>query len=151
MKKSEESELHLLSKKLQRPESLVLTELAISYALRMGVLCCSAVFASGLILKLTRSSTQGPSSKELLQKLTSGAESIPFFVPSSISDFMEGLRSGNSDTVIALGLILLIALPIIRVSMTVILFLIERDWIFLLITLIVLSVLLSGIIFGKAL
>jgi uncharacterized membrane protein len=151
MKKNQEAELHTLSKQLQRPESLVLAELAISYALRVGVLCCSVVFASGLILKLIQSSRGGPSSKELLQKLTSGAESIPFFVPSSLSDFMEGLRLGNSDTVIAFGLVLLIALPIIRVSMTVVLFAIERDWIFLLITLIVLSVLLSGIIFGKAL
>ena len=54
-----------------------------------------------------------------------------------------------SNDLIKAGLVLLISLPIIRVGMTVLLFLIERDWVFMFITLFVLMVLLGSIFYGK--
>jgi uncharacterized membrane protein len=53
------------------------------------------------------------------------------------------------DSIIAVGLILLIALPIVRVAMTVFLFLKEKDYTYLAITLFVLTVLMTGVFFGK--
>ena len=49
----------------------------------------------------------------------------------------------------SLGLLLLIALPIARVGMTVVLFLIEGDFVYLGITLFVFAVLIAGIAIGR--
>lgn len=72
-------------------------------------------------------------------------------IPRSASQLGAGIAALQAEAIIALGLLLLIALPIVRVALTVLLFLFERDYVYLAITFFVLTVLLSGVFFGKAL
>jgi uncharacterized membrane protein len=64
---------------------------------------------------------------------------------------LNGILHWQPDVLINVGLLLLIALPILRVALTTLIFLYERDWAFVVITLVVLCVLLSGLFLGKAL
>jgi uncharacterized membrane protein len=109
-------------------------ELLIAYVLRYGVLLCLLVIGAGLAMKLGLE----PSNGDLIHGLVNGHTA-------------GDLHPARGDSVIALGLIMLIALPIIRVALTTVIFFIEEDWIFFAITLVVLSVLLSGILLGRAL
>jgi uncharacterized membrane protein len=55
---------------------------------------------------------------------------------------------GNSDAIIACGLLLLIATPVVRVAFSVIAFALQRDWTYVLVTLIVLGVLVYSLFSG---
>jgi uncharacterized membrane protein len=133
-----------------RPYNLVRAEFLISQVLRYGMFLCAATIALGLGLRLlSPSPSLGVSSQEGLRDLLQGQRSSSYQVVSSFEGFYQGLIRFEPDTWIAFGLLLLILLPITRVGMTVFLFLIEGDFIFLGITLFVLVVLLFGMIFGK--
>ncbi|MBI3336126.1 DUF1634 domain-containing protein [Candidatus Peregrinibacteria bacterium] len=71
--------------------------------------------------------------------------------PYTPSELYAGLRRGDPDTWLAAGLLLLIGLPILRVGLTMVLFLLDQDKTYFLITLFVFVILLSGIFLGKAL
>lgn len=130
---------------------LLRTELVISNVLRIGVIVCGLVISLGLILTWLNASALNQFSLDTLPTLLSGQTVSAADVPRSILEFGSALTAFHPSAIIALGLLLLIALPIVRVALTVFIFLFERDYIYLGITLFVLAVLLSGIIFGKAL
>ena len=68
----------------------------------------------------------------------------------SLIGILRGVRDGRSDSIVQLGVVLLIATPIARVAFTLVAFLIQRDRTYVVITLLVLALLLYGLIFGKA-
>ena len=137
--------------KLDRSEALLKTEQWIAVVLRYGVILSAGIIFFGLVLRTFHLVPVESDSGQIVRDLTSGIilNSIP--VPQSFSDFMMGLSNANPDVIISLGLLVLIALPILRVSMTVVLFLIERDLVYLGITLFVLAALLTGVFMGKSL
>ncbi len=55
---------------------------------------------------------------------------------------------GDSDALIACGLLLLIATPVLRVVFSVVAFALERDWTYVVVTLLVLGVLLYSLFSG---
>ncbi len=114
-------------------------EIWISIVLRVGVLTAGAVILLGLILSLIPSMDKG-SGVSIHELLDNGGARISVN-PSSIFD---GLQSFDPIAIIQLGLLILILTPIIRVAMTLVLFLKEADLIFATITGIVLIVLLLG-------
>lgn len=69
--------------------------------------------------------------------------------PRSISVFKDLFLQLQPSAVISLGVLLLILLPVLRVALTVILFLRERDWVYVAITSFVLAVLLFGLFTGQ--
>ena len=123
-----------------KPESLLRTEVLIAHVLRYGVLLCLIVIGIGLALRMFE-----PGNAEQVQAILNG-QSIPGQLAPGL---LAGLRAMHPDSVIALGLLMLIALPILRVALTTILFFRERDWAFFAITLVVLCVLLFGVIFER--
>lgn len=124
-------------------------EIAIAYVLRYGVLLSAFVIALGFVLSLTK---QGLVTHDSLHELMSGkALSQKYEAPVSVAQFKEGIANLDPTVIVSLGLVLLIGLPVLRVAMTVVFFLLERDYLYFVITLIVLSVLLSGIFLGKVL
>jgi uncharacterized membrane protein len=145
-----ESESHSDSTKLHRPKELVQAESYIGYVLRYGVITCGLVIGFGVVLSFLRPA-ESQSFSLVLGKVMQGGQVDGNPLPQSISAFAEGLLALNPIAVIAFGLLLLILLPILRVAMTVVLFVMERDLIYLGITLVVLTVLLSSLIFGKSL
>ena len=125
---------------------LLRTELVISYVLRYGVLLCLFVIGVGLAGRML-----APGAEEVVTALLHGQTLGDYHPPTSLAAVWAGVSIFNPDTVIAFGLILLIALPILRVALTCALFLRDRDWPFVGITMVVLTILLSGILLGRAL
>lgn len=110
-------------------------ELFISSSLRIGVFLAAVVVALGL-----------------LTYFFSGTTGYPAGVfPTSVADVYSGLQQLKPAAVISLGLLLLIATPVFRVGASVIIFIIEKDHLYTVITLLVFVILLFSLIFGKAL
>jgi uncharacterized membrane protein len=70
--------------------------------------------------------------------------------PRDLGALFSGLLALDPASVIALGLVVLIATPFIRVAVSIMAFALERDWRYVAITAIVLAILFSGIILGRA-
>lgn len=68
----------------------------------------------------------------------------------SLGGIFKGAFAYDSLAIVQLGLLLLIATPVLRVAFTLVAFAIQRDRTYVLITLIVLAVLMYGLLFGKA-
>jgi uncharacterized membrane protein len=68
----------------------------------------------------------------------------------SMAGVLRGLSQLHAPSFIQLGLLLLIATPVARVAFSVFAFAARRDWLYVLITLIVLAILLGGLFGGGA-
>jgi uncharacterized membrane protein len=66
-----------------------------------------------------------------------------------LSGLLAGIRSGDPSAVVGLGLMVLIATPVLRVASTVVYFFREGDRTYLAITAFVLSVLVLGFFVGS--
>jgi uncharacterized membrane protein YfcA/uncharacterized membrane protein len=107
-------------------------ELIISYVLRGGVLVSAAVILVGTILHYLR------------PHAVDGG--FPLTYPHTLSDVLPALQSGSPAALITLGLLLLLATPVLRVAVSVMAFALERDWRYVTITLLVLALLLASIL-----
>ncbi|MGO9409205.1 MAG: DUF1634 domain-containing protein [Spirochaetia bacterium] len=65
-----------------------------------------------------------------------------------IGSVLAAATSLRADAVIQLGLLVLIAVPIFRVAVSIIAFLLKRDWLYSVVTAIVLAVLLFALLGG---
>jgi uncharacterized membrane protein len=136
---------------VHRPTQLLQAEVWIAYVLRYGVILCGAVISFGLAGRLFHFLPRTTASHELIGALIRGGEITNYAAPSSVAQFGLGLAHWDADAIMALGLLMLIGLPVTRVGLTVVIFLLERDWVYTVITLIVFAVLVSGLVFGRAL
>jgi uncharacterized membrane protein len=68
----------------------------------------------------------------------------------SLAGIVKGAFALDSLAIVQLGLVMLIATPVLRVAFTLVAFAIQRDRAYVLITLLVLAVLMYGLLFGKA-
>jgi uncharacterized membrane protein len=66
----------------------------------------------------------------------------------SVGGILRGVREMRSESIVQLGLVLLIATPVTRVAFTLVAFVLQRDRTYVAVTSIVLAVLLYGLIFG---
>jgi uncharacterized membrane protein YfcA/uncharacterized membrane protein len=107
-------------------------ELIISYVLRGGVLLSAAVILAGVALRFTQPNAVG------------GGEFIHY--PHTLSAVLPEIMERSPEGVITLGLLILLATPVLRVAVSVAAFALERDWRYVLITLIVLVLLLASIL-----
>ena len=104
--------------------------------LRAGVLTAAAVVTLGAVLYLIQEGTGTPAYQQFRGE------------PSSlrhVTDIVTDALCFNGRAVIQLGLVLLLATPVARVLLTVIAFALQRDRLYVMVTLIVLVVLLSSI------
>lgn len=74
---------------------------------------------------------------------------VPDFVH-SFGGILNGVITFKGQAIIQLGIILLIATPVIRVAFSAVGFLLERDYLYTFITLIVLLIILASMISGHA-
>jgi len=70
--------------------------------------------------------------------------------PHTLSDVLKGLRDLQGQAVVALGLLLLIATPVLRVAVSIVAFVQQGDRLFTLITAVVLGILLLSFALGAA-
>ncbi|GIP29851.1 membrane protein [Paenibacillus sp. J23TS9] len=109
-------------------------ELAVSRWLRVGVIISAAVIVLGLILLFIQGGSGYPEN----------------FYPHTLSDIFSGTAQLKPYAVITTGLILLILTPVLRVAISIWVFVREGDKLYVIITSIVLIILIISFILGKA-
>jgi len=112
-------------------------EIIIGVLLRTGVILAAAVVLIGAVFYLRRYGHDIPDYKTF--------HSEPARLK-SLSEIVRGTMAGEPRNIIQFGLLLLIATPIARVLFSVFGFAIERDYMYVIITLIVLGILLYSLL-----
>jgi uncharacterized membrane protein len=117
----------------------------IAITLRSGVLLSLALIALGTAVTFTHH-PQYISAAEELDKLTQPGAAFP----TSLAEVVDGLSEGQGRAIVVTGLLILIATPVLRVAISVLVFLEERDRTFAFVTGTVLVILLLSFALGKA-
>ena len=119
--------------------------IALSRLLRGGVVLSIAVVLAGVTLTFMHHPGY-VSSKPALRQLTAVAQSFPH----SVADVLRGSEHARGQALVMLGLLLLIATPVARVALSVIIFAIEGDRLYVVITAAVLLLLVASFMLGAA-
>lgn len=114
-------------------------EQMIGNLLRAGVLTAAAVTIAGGVFALLQHGSR------LADYGTFRGETAEF---TSVGGIVRGVVALDSRALVQLGLVLLIATPILRVIFSLVAFLIQRDRLYVIISSIVLAVLLFSLLFG---
>ena len=112
-------------------------ELIISNVLRGGVLLSAAIILLGVVLFYARAAATGHT-----PAITS--------YPTSLPAVWRGLTQGDALAIISVGLLILLATPVVRVAVSIVAFALEGDRRYVIITTLVLLILLASFILGKA-
>jgi len=111
-------------------------EVVIGYTLRIGVITAAVIVLIGGVLYLIENGSTAP-------------HYHAFYAASrhsqNLSGIVRNIRAFNSDGIMQLGLLVLIATPIVRVLFSVVVFALERDLLYVVATLIVLGILLYSL------
>lgn len=126
---SDTSEIHA-NKNVTKTSSEQQLEYLLSNLLKYGVLIASAVVLSGGILYLIHHGAE-PARYQFFR-----GEPLQFRSPVGV---VQAVLSGSDGGIIQLGLLLLIATPILRVVISLFTFLIKREFIYVIVTLLVLA------------
>ncbi len=112
-------------------------ELVIAYTLRLGVITAAAlIFTGGIFFLIENRATT-------LHYQTFHAT---LRYCDNLAGMVQNIRALHSEGIIQLGLLMLIATPILRVLFSLVAFALERDVVYVLVTAIVLAVLLYGLV-----
>jgi uncharacterized membrane protein len=122
----------------------------LSKVLRAGVLLSAGIVLLGVVMLFVTQARSGYFSHGVQGLLAYPASAAAAPIDSSVADVIKGLQAGEPDAVISLGLLVLIATPIVRVAASVVLFLMQRDYRYVAITMFVLIVLLLALRGGTA-
>ncbi len=125
------------------------TEEIISWILRVGVVASALLIALGVVLLFVTGETGYGGSFNDLAGLVQYNHARYTAFPTTPVDVLTGLAQFKPYAFIALGLLLLILTPVIRVAASVVIFLLERDHAYVFITLIVLVILVVSFLLGK--
>jgi uncharacterized membrane protein len=108
-----------------------------SIVLRYGVIVSAALISLGIIVALLNSDKEGiPSS---IAQLTTSSVGNPML---SLVNLLNGVVAFNGIYIIQLGVLVLLATPLIRVAVTTVLFAAEKDKTYVMIGVLVIAVLL---------
>lgn len=114
-----------------RPQGGITIENASAWILRAGVVISVAIMFVGIIVSFVR----GHAPIERFEK--------SHFDPPAV--IWQQLRDGRGKAIIEAGIYVLVLTPVMRVFMSMVLFLFkERDWLYALITFLVLSLTVTG-------
>jgi uncharacterized membrane protein len=119
--------------------ALLAVEKAVSLVLRIGVILSATIIGAGLALLAAKGTVSGETRLDA---------AIPY--PRNLGALLAGLLALDPASVIMLGLVVLVATPIVRVAVSIAAFAVERDWRYVAVTAIVLTILIAGIALGKA-
>jgi uncharacterized membrane protein len=112
---------------------------AVGYILRYGVTLSALVLALGLAVFVLHPRA-GPS--DSLQGVLSSGLGLPTLSPGSLVSGMEG---GSATSILELGTLILVATPIFRVAVSVLIFIRAGDRLYSAVTLLVLLMLLAAV------
>src|SRR5947209_2493764 len=117
-------------------------EQVVGNLLRIGVVVAALVVAVGAVVYLARHGNEYPEPPVQQAYDSKNNQKDPIDHPTSIVQIIQEALEGHGRGLIALGLLLLIATPVARVVFSFFAFGAQRDYTYVVITLIVLSVLL---------
>lgn len=117
------------------PKAKASTTIVIGWILRSGVTLSAAIILTGLLL--------------LFFHPGGLSRNVPGTFPSTLDQVWSGILNLQPQAVIALGLLLLIATPVITVTTSAVAFAVEHDRRYVIISLIVLAILLTSLLIGK--
>ena len=109
--------------------------------LRLGVIISSAIVLAGGLIYLRRHGHELPA-YGAFTGVREGLDNLP--------GIWNGVLNNRGMNIIQLGVVLLIATPIIRIAFSVIAFLLEKDYLYVVLTLLVLGVILLSMLGGMA-
>ncbi|HEX5441705.1 MAG TPA: DUF1634 domain-containing protein [Ktedonobacterales bacterium] len=110
------------------------TELVISHVLRGGVIASAAVILLGVLWFY-------------LQMAITGHAALGY--PHTFGGIIRRLAHGEPLALVALGLLILLLTPILRVAISIVVFALEHDWRYTIITALVLVILLISLVLGR--
>ena len=119
-------------------------EIILSTILRAGVIASLAIIVAGTIVRFAHHRDYLDSQLQLDDLRTRQS------FPHTIAAVLTGVGQDRSDAIIAVGLLLLIATPVIRVAVSIIAFAYQRDFTFVLLTTFVLGMLIISFLLGRA-
>lgn len=120
-------------------------ELLISNLLRIGVVTSLIVVVMGLGVSFLHHADYVHSRTELRQVTSPDHPTWH-----ALGELALGVAHFRGEAIIMAGLLLLIATPVMRVAVSIVAFLVERDWVFALVTAFVLAMLILSFLLGKA-
>ncbi|GEP91092.1 Uncharacterized membrane protein [Chitinophaga terrae (ex Kim and Jung 2007)] len=109
--------------------------------LRFGVIISSIIVTIGGVIYLVRHGHENPSYRTFTG-VREGLNHLP--------GIWQGVLENRGMNIIQLGIVLLIATPIIRIVFSVIAFFIEKDYLYVFITLLVLGIITYSMLGGLA-
>ena len=118
-------------------------ELLLSNVLRGGVLTSLGVILAGTLVSFFHHPEYVSSPQELARLTQAGAA-----FPHTVRDVVAGLAELRGQAIVALGLLILVATPVARVAVSILLFLEERDRTYAAITAIVFLLLILSFFLG---
>jgi uncharacterized membrane protein len=118
-------------------------EVLISNLLRLGVVLSLSLVSAGILLTFFHHPDYF-SSAQALRRLTA-----PEHVPHSLADVLAGVVAVRGQAVVMVGLMVLMATPVIRVALSLLIFSRQRDRVFVGVTSVVLGLLLLSFLLGK--
>jgi uncharacterized membrane protein len=119
-------------------------ELLISRLLLGGVAISMATVLLGLLLMFVHHPEYLQSAADCRRLTAPGAA-----FPHTLADVARGVLAGRGQAVVALGLLLLIATPILRVAVSLVGFALQRDRTYTVVSAVVLIVLLISFLLGN--
>jgi uncharacterized membrane protein len=111
----------------------------ISDVLKYGVLASAILIGLGVVILFLNTPQSFPSTTSALLAMNYGKPTL------DLSQLLSGVAGANPVYVIELGLIVLLATPVARVAASVLMYAMEKDKMYVAITLFVLIVLLFGL------
>ncbi len=127
-----------------RDERMRRLELLISRLLRVGVIASVALVVIGTILTFVQHPDYVSSSAVLDSAVGPGAT-----FPHELDALLASMRQLRGEAIVTLGLLVLIATPVMRVAFSVLAFVQHRDRTYALITAAVLCLLLLSLVLGR--
>lgn len=128
------------------PAAVHRVELIISTLLRIGVTVSLLTVLAGTVISFVHHPDYLKGRTNDLSNLTSPREALPH----SAREAIEGLKEGRGQSLVLLGLMLLVATPVMRVAISIFAFLLQKDWVFTAITAVVLMLLVLSFVLGRA-
>ena len=123
-------------------------ELAIATLLRIGVILAAALVIVGGALTLRHPGAPARNYTAFEPPAGPATQPLQHHAIQSISGIFRQLRTGSGASIIALGLLVLIATPVARVIFAAIGFTRERDTLYTVISLVVLAILIFSLVHG---
>ena len=121
----------------------------IGWILRVGVSASAICILLGVIVLFITGNTGYGAAFTNLSQVTHFSSGAQGRFPTAPGEVIAGLAQFKPYALIALGLLLLILTPVIRVAASIVIFLLERDYAYVLITAVVLLILIVSFLLGK--